>query len=126
MAKIQKFEDAKIWQSSREIVRQVYLISQKNYFSKDYSLKDQIRRAAVSVMSNIAEGFERTSDKEFLQYLNVSKGSVGEVRSQLYIALDMGYITEEEFISLKNQCESVSRHIWSFMNYLKQGFKPVH
>lgn len=90
--KIEKFEDIKAWQIARELVREIYRITNKDEFAKDFGLKDQIRRAAVSIMSNISEGFERGSDKEFNQFLNYARGSSAEVKSQLYIASDLGYI----------------------------------
>ena len=86
-------------------------------------LRDQIRRAAVSIMSNIAEGFERFSQKEFVQFLNVAKASAGEVRNDLYIALDLGYVSKSEFMEAKENSEIVSRHIWNFMKYLKNSQK---
>jgi four helix bundle protein len=89
VAKIKRFEDIKAWQAARELVSAVYRVSGKGKFEKDFGLRDQIRRAAVSVMSNIAEGFERCSDKEFNRFLYIAKGSAGEVRSHLFVALDL-------------------------------------
>ena len=86
--KVERLEDLNIWQRARKMTQEIYTITEKPKFSKDYALKDQIRRAGVSVMSNIAEGFERGSNKEFVQFLYIAKGSIGEVRSQLYVALD--------------------------------------
>ena len=99
--KIEKFEDIKAWQLAREIVRDIYGITQRPTFARDYGLRDQIRKAAVSAMSNIAEGFERYSTKKFIQFLNVARASVAEVRSQLYVALDLGYIEPEQFNNIK-------------------------
>lgn len=123
MSKIQRFEEIKAWQLARQVVRKIYALSRKSAFSGDFGFKDQIRRAAVSVMSNIAEGFERYGVKEFIQFLNISRGSIAEVRSQLYVALDLNYITNEEFADIKDDCESISRHIWNFMKYLKTSSK---
>jgi len=92
MATFKKFEDITAWQKARELTRLVYEITKNGNFSKDFSLRDQIRRASVSIMSNIAEGFDRGGRKEFIQYLSIAKGSVGEVKSQLYTALDQKYI----------------------------------
>ena len=123
MGAIYRFEDIKAWQLAREIVRNIYRVTQRSDFSKDYGLKDQIRRAAVSIMSNIAEGFERRTDKELVQFLSIAKGSSAEVRSQLYIAVDLGYIPEKDFESLKQDCELASKQIASFMKYLKLNLK---
>ena len=88
MPMIKTFEDLEAWQKARELTREIYVFSKKGSFAKDYGLRDQIRRACVSIMSNIAEGFERNGDKEFFQFVSVAKGSSGEVRAQLYVALD--------------------------------------
>ena len=123
MGKIERFEDIKAWQLAQELVKKIYRLSQSGNFSKNYSFKDQIQRATVSTMSNIAEGFERYTRKEFVQFLNFARGSVAEVRSQLYIALDLGYVSQEDFRDAKEHCESISRHIWNFMKYLKEPSK---
>lgn len=94
---VQKFEDLVAWQKARLLTKQIYLLTVNERFSRDFGLKDQIQRAAVSVMSNIAEGFERSGLQEFHQFLVIAKSSCAEVRSQLYIALDIGYISEVEF-----------------------------
>lgn len=101
MATIERFEDIKAWQTARDLVSAVYRVSGKGKFEKDFGLRDQIRRASVSVMSNIAEGFERCSDREFHRFLYIAKGSAGEVRSQLFVALDLGYMTSDEFNDLR-------------------------
>jgi four helix bundle protein len=123
MGRIERFEDIKAWQLAREVVREVYGLTMRDPFVKDFSLRDQIRGAAISAMSNIAEGFERFSSKEFIQFLIISKGSIAEVRSQLYVALDLKYVDEIEFGAIKEKCEAVSRHIWNFMMYLKKNVK---
>ena len=123
MSAIYRFEDIKAWQLAREIVRNIYRMTQKPDFLKDYGLRDQIRRAAVSIMSNIAEGFERRTDKELVQFLSIAKGSSAEVRSQLYTAMDLDYISEKDFESLKQDCELASKQIASFMKYLKNDSK---
>ncbi len=97
------FEDLEVWKLSRNLTNQVYGITKEKSFSKDFGLTEQIRRSAVSIMSNIAEGFERGGNKEFIQYLYIAKGSCGELRSQLYVASDQNYITRqilEEMIKL--------------------------
>ena len=92
MARIEKFEDMVSWQKARQLTRLIYRVTKTGQFAKDFGLRDQIRRAAVSILSNIAEGFERGGDKEFRQFLSQAKGSCAEVRAQLYIALDEGYV----------------------------------
>ena len=118
MTKIVRFEDIESWKMARLLTKDVYLITYKNLFRKDFGLVDQIRRATVSVMSNIAEGFERRTNKEFIQFLYISKASAGEVRSQLYTALDLNYINEKEFKDLYSRTESISQRISAFIKYL--------
>jgi len=119
MAKIRRFEDIEAWKKARILVKEVYKVTAEGKFSKDFSLKDQIRRAAVSIISNIAEGFSRQTDQEFVQFLHIAKGSTSEVQSQLYIALDLGYISQEEFSKLYNQADEVARLVTGFIKYLK-------
>jgi four helix bundle protein len=121
MAKIERFEDLTSWQKARELNHFVYNASKKGAFAKDFGLRDQMRRASVSVMSNIAEGFERGGDREFIQFLSNAKGSCGEVRSQLYAALDEEYLTQGEFDELCKLCLDVSRLISGFMTYLRRS-----
>ena len=120
MAKIEKFEDIESWKLAREIARLIYEVSGREKFSRDFALVNQIRRASVSVLSNIAEGFERGGNKEFIQFLVIAKGSCGEVRSQLYIALDQKYIEENEFREISNKLTEASRLISGLMKYLRQ------
>ena len=98
--KIEKFEDFIAWQKARKLTRQIYKATNLPAFSRDFGLKDQIRRAAVSIMSNIAEGFERGRPTEFHQFLSIAKGSCAELRSQLYVAFDAGYVNEPQFREL--------------------------
>jgi four helix bundle protein len=119
MPTAQQFEDLKVWQEARVIVREIYQVTKVREFSRDFSLRDQITRAAVSTMSNIAEGFERGSRKEFIQFLTIAKGSNGEVRSQLYVALDQEYLAEATFSALKQSCVELSRRIARFIRYLE-------
>jgi four helix bundle protein len=95
--KVQRFEDLIAWQKARELTNKIYSLTSKGLFAKDFGLREQIQRAAVSIMSNIAEGFERGSASEFHQFLTIAKASCAEVRSQLYVGLDIGYITKDEF-----------------------------
>jgi len=119
MVQIKRLEDIEAWKKARALVKEIYRATGEDRFSKDFSLKDQIRRAAVSVMSNIAEGFSRQTDKEFVQFLHIAKGSTSEVQSQLYVALDLDYISKEEFTSLYSNADEVARLISGFIRYLK-------
>ena len=118
MARIEKFEDLLSWQKARQLTRLVYQATSNGMFARDFGLRDQIRRAAVAILSNVAEGFERDGDKEFSQFLSQAKGSCAEVRAQLYIALDQDYISEEEFERLKSVTVEISRLISGMMSYL--------
>ena len=121
MAKVQKFEELKIWQIAREIAKCVYALTRSGEFAKDFGLKDQIQRAAVSIGSNIAEGFERDSNSELMKFLSYAKGSAGEARSQLQTAQDVGYVTEEDFAELYELLTSESRMISRFQSSLRQS-----
>jgi four helix bundle protein len=121
MAKVKHFEDIESWRKARHLARNVYRVTVTGAFAKDFGLRDQIRRAAVSILSNIAEGFERGGDKEFIQFLSVAKGSAGELRAQLYVALDQAYITQPTFDALFSEAVEISRLISGFMRYLKQS-----
>ena len=121
MAKVERFEDLTSWQKARELNRRVYEFSRSPAFARDFGLRDQMRRASISVMSNIAEGFERGGDKEFIQFLATAKGSCGELRSQLYAALDEQYLNQAEFDTLHALCLEVSRLISGFMAYLRRS-----
>jgi len=121
MATIERFEDIEAWKKGRELRQAVYRCSRAGKFAADYALRDQIRRAAISITSNIAEGFEREGNREFVQFLSNSKGSCGEVRDQLYVALDEQYITAEQFESLYDNAVEVNRIISGFMKYLRSS-----
>ncbi|AFN74051.1 ribosomal protein S23 [Melioribacter roseus P3M-2] len=116
---IRKFEDLKVWQDARMFVNVVYNLTNSDVFRKDYGLKDQIQRASVSIMNNIAEGFERDNNKEFVKFLLYAKGSAGEVRSLLYIAYDLHYIAKEEFETALEQSLNIIKQISKFISYLK-------
>ncbi|MBI5805485.1 four helix bundle protein [candidate division TA06 bacterium] len=118
MGTFRKFEDITAWQKARELTKLVYEITKDGSFSKDFGLRDQIRRAAISMMSNIAEGFDRGGRKEFIQFLSIAKGSTGEVKSQLYIAVDQNYITKDLFDKTFSLAEEVNRLIFSLIKYL--------
>jgi four helix bundle protein len=108
---IERFEDLIAWQKARELTREIYKITREGIFAKDFGLSGQIQRAAVSIMSNVAEGFERGSRGEFHQFLSVAKASCAEVRSQLYVAFDVGYLDRTKFDDLLSQAEELARII---------------
>ena len=119
MATIKRFTDIVAWQKSREMVKRIYELTRREPFSRDWGLKDQIQRASVSICSNIAEGFERSGEKEFVNFLWIAKGSVGEVASQLYNAKDCGYVDEEDFISLQEDLKLLSAMLYSLIRSMK-------
>jgi len=122
--KITRFEDIEAWQEARKLVNLVYQVINKNpEFKKDFRLVNQIQAAAVSSMSNISEGFCRRSNKEFIQYLYISKSSAAEVQSDLYVALDQNYITQEDFNKIYEQAEIVSKKDSGFIKYLDSQLK---
>ena len=121
MATIKRFEEIKAWQEARELARLVYSVTRKGSFAKDYGLKDQIQRAAVSVGSNIAEGFARNGNKEFAKFLWIAKGSAAEVQSQLYTAKDIGYISDVDFNSVYSKAESCIVLIYRFLKSLRSS-----
>ncbi|GAB4148204.1 MAG: four helix bundle protein [Bacteroidia bacterium] len=126
MATVKRFEDLVAWQKARILNKELYSITADPVFSRDVELVRQMRRASISIASNIAEGFERKSSREMAQFLSIAKGSAGELRSQLYLAFDLNYLTEENREKLYVQVEDVSRLIAGLLNYLnnnnKQGY----
>jgi four helix bundle protein len=121
MGKILRFEEIEAWKKARVLTREIYQVTATGDFARDFGLRDQIRRASVSSMSNIAEGFERGGNREFIQFLSNAKGSTGEVRSQLYVALDVGFINQNKFGELYGHAEETSRLIAGFTRYLRQS-----
>lgn len=121
--KITRFEDLQIWKLSLKLTREIYDITSKKDFAKDFGLRDQIRRAIISVSSNIVEGFEKNNNNEFIRFLGMAKGSVGEVSNQLYIALTIEYITQEEFDQLHAGLNQLSRQVGAFIKYLQDKRK---
>ena len=109
--KIESFEDLLVWQKGMEIVKQVYLISREGELCKDFALRDQLRRAAISIPTNIAEGFERASRKEYVNFLNYAKGSTGEVRSLLNVAAELGYLEPSQYKVLRQAVMELSRYL---------------
>ena len=121
MATFQKFEEIEAWQIARQLTFEIYGISKKSPFARDFTLQKQIRDASVSVMANIAEGFERSGSGEFQQFLAIAKGSGGEVISHLYVALDQGYINHDEFRRLEKIARDTGRKIGGLMSYIRQS-----
>jgi four helix bundle protein len=121
MSKVERFEDLKIWQLARELCQIIHKLTIKDQFARDFKLVGQINGSSGSIMDNIAEGFERDGNKEFIQFLTFSKGSCGETRSQLYRALDFRYITQEEFDAAYKMTVEESKMLKSFIPYLKDS-----
>ena len=121
MATIERFEDIEAWQDARVLVKRIYDVTAQGQFARDFGLRDQIRRAAIFTMSNIAEGFERYSNKEFIRFLYIAKGSAGEVRSQLYAAVDLGYLEKQQADETIDLVKAASRRIAGFIRYLKSS-----
>ena len=119
--KIEQFEDLEIWQTARELCRFVFELTSKEIFNKDFKLRDQIRASSGSIMDNIAEGFERGGNKEFVQFLYISKGSCGETRSQCYRAFDFNYITQDELNKLLALTAAQSARTANLIKYLKDS-----
>ncbi len=113
------FEDLEVWILSRELTNKIYNASSGGRFAKDFGLRDQIRKAAVSIMSNIAEGYERGGNQEFIQFLSIAKASCGEVRSQLYVAMDQCYVGKPECEQLIDEFKKLSIMMNNFIEYLK-------
>ena len=120
MTTIARFEDIEAWQTTRELTHQIYDVTNHGEFARDFGLRDQMRRASVSIMSNIAEGFESRTSHLFTEYLGRAKGSAGELRAQLYVAKDISYINQAEFSRLFELCDKCSRQISRFIQYLEQ------
>jgi len=119
MSTFNRFEDIEAWQLARSLCKEIYHLTFDGMFAKDFALRDQIRRASGSVMDNIAEGFERDGANEFKQFLSIAKGSAGEVKSQLYRALDCGYITQVQFDDLSGKATQIGGKLSNLMKYLK-------
>ena len=132
MAKVDKIEDIVVWQLAIELTNTIYTITNNNVFNKDFALRDQIRKSAISIPSNIAEGFERNSTNQFLYFLVIAKGSAGELRTQLLIAKNQNYISQSEFEKINKDALEVSKKLGAFITYLKefklkqsQNIKPL-
>ncbi len=119
MATAKRFEELEVWQNAKDLTNPVYKNSTDGAFARDFGLRDQMRRGAVSIMSNIAEGFESQTQALFIKYLGLAKGSAGELRAQLYIARDQGYISEENFSDIFSLAEICSKQLARFIQYLE-------
>ena len=119
MPTFNRFEDILAWQKAREVTRRIYEITSNERFARDYGLRNQLQRASVSIMANIAEGFGRHSDKEFANFLNMAHGSASETQSHLYVALDLGYIDQDVFAKLYTLIDEVSRMIMRLAQHLR-------
>ena len=119
MGTVKKFEELDAWQTGRALSNRVYDLTDDDPFASDFGLRDQIRRAAISVMSNIAEGFESRTRSQFIDFLGMAKASAGEVRSQLYVAQDQGYLKEEELNAASDLADKVSRQLYHLIRHLK-------
>ncbi len=117
--KIETFEDLRVWQKGIELVKQIYSITRQGDFSKDFRLRDQLRRASVSIPTNIAEGFERASRREYVNFLNIAKGSAGEVRSLLRVALEIGYLNRQTYTQLHTQAVELSCMLFNQIQRIK-------
>jgi len=121
MSKIERKEDIIVWQKAKNLTIDIYKASNHGDFARDFGLRDQIRRAAVSIPSNIAEGFGRGGNREFLQFLSIAKGSLYELKTQLIIANEIGHLDNEIFIKMSNDSDEVGKMLTSFMNYLSNS-----
>lgn len=120
MARFNRFEEIEAWQSARCLVRKIYSITNNDKCKTDFRFNDQIRSCSISIMANIAEGFERFSSKEFANFVNIAKSSCGELRSHMYVALDQEYINMPTFESIKEECEKISKMLWKLLIYLRK------
>jgi four helix bundle protein len=126
MVSVKRFEEMEVWKKSRLMVKMIYFITNEPGFSRDWPLASHLRKTAISIISNISEGFERDGNKEFVNFLSIAKGSCGELRSQLYAALDQNYIDENQFIEISNLAIEISRSLKGLINYLQNSdFKGI-
>ncbi|GAB4463223.1 MAG: four helix bundle protein [Anaerolineae bacterium] len=121
MGQIRRFEDIQAWQRARELTKAVYVATEQGRFAKDFPLRDQIRRASLSIMLNIAEGFARRSNKEFVRFLFIAHGSTAEVQSALYVAKDLNYLSATEFDALYQHADEIARMLSGFIKYLENN-----
>lgn len=119
--RIETFEDLVIWQKAVEMAKEVYLMTEREKLRTDFGLRSQMRNSAVSISSNIAEGFERRTRKEYLNFLNIAKASAGELRSQLYVAREVGYLNDDEHVELREKAKFLSGSIWNHMKAITRA-----
>jgi four helix bundle protein len=124
MSTIKRFEDLEAWQTARQLTKIVYELTANGTFSRDFGLKGQMQRASVSILSNIAEGFESRTEVLFLEFLGRAKGSAGELRAQFYVAHDVGYVSDQQCQSIRDQCAKCSAQLSRLMDYLKRSNPP--
>lgn len=125
MGQTKQFEDMEVWQAAKQVVIEVYRLTRDGALAKDYGFKDQFQRAAVSIMANIAEGYERGGNRELIQFLYIAKGSAAESRSLVHVAKDLGYLSEEQRSGMLERLVSIGRQLGGFIRYLEQGPKPT-
>lgn len=123
MSKVERFEDLQVWRMAHDLSVAIYQLTKDNEFSRDWGLRDQIQRASVSVMSNIAEGFERYSRQEFKQFLSIARGSCAEVRSQIQLAKSLGYISDVDCSAIYEKCLALSRSVGALRSSLERSAK---
>ena len=119
MATVENFEDLEVWQNARALTARIYKLTRSGEFSKDFGLRDQIRRATISIVSNIAEGFGRKSSSQFIQFLEIASGSTSEAEAQLYVALDLEYMTKEQFAETLSAAQRIGQMLTRLMQYLR-------
>lgn len=119
MSTFKRFEDIQAWQKARVIAKEIYIVSGKGEFGKDFDLRSQIRRSSVSIMANIAEGQGRRTNKDFANFLNISLGSIAETKSHLYLALDLSYVSQNSFDEIYEKLDEAGRMIFSLSNHLR-------
>jgi four helix bundle protein len=122
---VDKFEDLKCWQEARKLTKLIYALTKSGGLGRDFGLRDQMRRASVSIMANIAEGFQRRADREFVQFLFIAMASASEIKSHLYVALDQGYIAQEQFNNAYQYSGNAGKMISSLIKYLRNHSRPA-
>ncbi|MBZ0204628.1 MAG: four helix bundle protein [Ignavibacteria bacterium] len=121
MAKANRFEDLEVWQKAMKIAEDIYLLTREEKFAREYSIKDQIIRAAISISNNISEGFEYDNHKDLIKFLRYSKGSTGEVRNMIIFLKRIGLVNEEFYLKTTNELVVLSKQLYAFINYLKKN-----
>ena len=121
MGQANQFEDLEVWQAAKKVVLHVYRLTTHGTLAKDYGFKDQLQRAAVSIMANIAEGHERGGSREYIQFLYIAKGSAAETRSLIHVGTDLGYLSDQERAELLDQLTGIARQLGGFIRYLEKG-----